>query len=47
MVSSADRGAYDNLYDHGLAGTCTYFHMHVLRYSGLCSAGKETEPAKG
>ena len=47
MVSSADRGTYDNLYRYGLAGPCTHFYMPVFWYTGIYSAGKETEFATG
>jgi len=46
MVSSADRSAYDNLYNHGLAGSCSHFCMSVLRNAGDGAADKEAEPAK-
>lgn len=44
---SADRRTHDALYDHGLAGACTYIHMPVLRSNGAGAADKEAGPAKG
>ena len=47
MVPSVDRCSHDNLYDHGLAGTCSNIYMYVFRSDGAGAADKEAESAKG